>query len=447
MRRLITILSLFLFLVPLQALAAGNVTTFTLKNGMQAVVIEDHRAPVVMHMVWYRVGSADEQPGKSGIAHLLEHLMFKGTKRFGPGKFSAIVAANGGSENAFTNYDTTAYFQRVASERLGMVMEMEADRMRGLVLTDNDVKTERDVVLEERAMRVDNNPGALFTEQRRAAQYLNHHYGIPIIGWRQEVEKLAREDALAFYRKFYAPNNAILIVAGDVYPDEVRKLAEKYYGPIAPTPGLGPRNRPGEPPQLAERRLRFSDPRISQPYVIRTYLAPERNPGDQRQAAALTLLAELLGGSGLNSVLGQKLQLEQKVALNTSAFYGGVSLDKTTFGLLVVPAKGVSLGDAEKAMDKAVAQFLKEGVDRKKLASLKNQIRASQIYGRDSLSGLARKYGDALTAGLAVKDVQEWPDILQSITPQEIIDAAHKVFDRRRAVTGWVMKQDSEAVK
>lgn len=438
---------ILLIVLPLPLAAAENVTTFTLKNGMQGVVITDRRAPVVTHMVWYRVGAADEPPGKSGIAHLVEHLMFKGTRQFGPGEFSAIVSANGGSENAFTSLDYTGYFQRVAADRLELMMEMESDRMQGLILSEEDVATERDVVLEERNSRTENNPGALFGEQRQAALYLNHPYGIPIIGWKHEIEGLTRADALDFYRRYYAPNNAILVVAGDVDPEEVEALANRYYGRLKPAPGLKPRNRPSEPPQIAARRLEFADSRVSQPYVIRTYLAPERNPGDQKTAAALTLLAKLLGGSGLSSVMGQKLQLEQKKALHTSAFYDGLSLDKSGFGLVVVPVEGVSLAEAEELMDQVLADFMAEGVNAEHLARLKAQARASEIYARDSVQGLARRYGEALTSGLTVADVEAWPDIIQSVTADDIMAAAEMLFDKRRSVTGWLMRADKEATR
>ncbi len=282
---------------------AGEVTSFTLPNGLEAVVIEDHRAPVVVHMVWYRAGAADEKPGVSGVAHFLEHLMFKGTETLAPGEFSKTVEANGGSDNAFTSWDYTAYFQRVAADRLDLVMRMEADRMRGLILSEDDWKTEREVIIEERNQRTDSDPGAIFSEQKTAAQFLNHPYGTPVIGWRHEMEALTRQDALDWYRRYYAPNDAVLVVAGDVNPDEVKKLAETYYGPLEPTPDIGPRVRPQEPPQLAERQLSFADPRVSQPYVTRSYLAPERDPGNQKTAAALTILADLLGGSSQTSVL------------------------------------------------------------------------------------------------------------------------------------------------
>ncbi|MGB8623988.1 MAG: pitrilysin family protein [Paracoccaceae bacterium] len=428
------------------AARADDVTSFTLENGMKVVVIEDHRAPVVVHMVWYRIGAADEPPGHSGIAHFLEHLMFKGTDAYPAGKLSQIVEANGGSDNAFTTQDYTAYFQRVAADRLDLMMKMEADRMEGLTLSPEDVKTERDVILEERSQRTDNNPGALFSEQRGAAQYLNHPYGIPVIGWRAEMEKLSRKDALKFYHSYYAPNNATLVVAGDVKPDEVRELAEQYYGPLRPNESLEPRARPQEPPQLAERRLRFSDPRVAQPYVMRTYLAPERNTGDQKTAAALVYLSQLLGGDQATSLLGRKLQYETQTAVYSSAFYDATMMDKTTFGLVVIPADGVSLKQAEDAMDGVIADFMKTGVDQAKFNSLKMQMRASNIYARDDIQGLARKYGEALSIGLTVQDVQDWPEVLQQVTPDDVMAAAKQIFDRDDAVTGWLMRAPAQEV-
>jgi len=409
-------------------------------------VIEDHRAPVATHMVWYRVGAADEPAGVSGIAHFLEHLMFKGTETVAPGEFSATVAAQGGSDNAFTSWDYTAYFQRVAADRLDLMMRMEADRMRNLTLSEEDVATERQVILEERSQRTDSDPGALLGEQRMAAQYMNHPYAIPIIGWRHEMEQLDREDALAFYRTYYAPNNAILIVAGDVDPAEVRKMAETHYGPLAPSPDLQPRQRPSEPPQLAERRLTMADARVSQPYVIRSYLAPERNSGAQEKAAALTVLAELLGGSGNTSVFARALTFENPKATYVSAFYDGTSMDSATFGLIVVPVPGVTLDEAEAAMDATIAQFLKDGVDEAAFQRIKTQIRAAQIYGKDNVDGLARKYGEALAIGLTVEDIQSWPDVLQAVTPEDVMAAAAEVLDRRRAVTGHLVKAEENAL-
>lgn len=424
--------------------AAAEVTSFKLDNGLEVVVLEDHRAPVVVQMLWYRVGAADEPMGKSGIAHFLEHLLFKGTDNLQPGEFSATVSRNGGSDNAFTSWDYTAYFQRIAADRLDLMMQMESDRMRNLKMTDADVATERDVILEERGQRVDSDPAAIFSEQRRAAQYLNHPYGIPIIGWRQEMEQLNRDDAFGFYQKYYAPNNAILIVAGDVEPEAVRALAEKYYGPLAPTPDLPIRQRPQEPPQLSERRLTFTDARVAQPYVMRTYLAPERDSGDQVEAARLEMLAAVLGGNGATSVLGKKLQFDTQTAIYVSAFYGGTSYDDTTFGLVIMPTPGVSLTDAEQALDDAIAEFIEEGVDSEQFERIKMQLRASRIYSEDNIESLARRYGAGLTSGLTIADIDAWPDILQSVSRQDVIEAAKAIFDRNKAVTGWIMPADAE---
>ncbi|MGR3712688.1 MAG: M16 family metallopeptidase [Shimia sp.] len=425
----------------LPAQANDLVTDFTLDNGMQVVVVEDHRAPVVMHMVWYKAGSADEQPGVSGIAHFLEHLLFKSTDNLESGEFSSTVAANGGRDNAFTSYDMTAYHQRIASDRLELMMSMESDRMVNLRLQEDEVATEREVIIEERNQRVENSPSALFREQLNAAQYQNHRYGVPIIGWRHEMEALSLEDARAFYDTYYAPNNAILLVAGDVDPDEVKALAEQYYGVIPANPDLPERARTIEPPQISPRRLVYNDPRVAQPYVTRSYLAPERNPGDQETAAALTLLAEILGG-GQTSVLSQKLQFEERKVVYAASWYNGTSLDQTTFDLVAVPVPGVSIQEAEDAMDAVMAEFIETGVDEAQLERIKMQLRASQIYERDNVSSLANRYGRALTAGLEIADIQAWPDVLQAVTGDDIIAAAKQVFDKRRSVTGWLMGEE-----
>jgi len=425
----------------LAARAETPVTSFTLDNGMDVVVIEDHRQPVVTHMVWYRAGAADEPPGKSGIAHYLEHLMFKRTDELGPGDFSRIIAENGGRDNAFTSYDYPGYFQRIAADRLPLVMSMEADRMVDLELTPEDVGPELAVVLEERNQRTENNPGALFGEQRRAALYLNHPYANPIIGWKHEIEGLTRDDAMNWYNTHYAPNNAILIVAGDVEPDAVKALANEHYGVIPPG-DIPPRARPSEPPHLAERRMIYRDVRVRQPYVLRTYLAQERDAGAQEEAAALTILAEVLGGSGLTSVMGQTLQLEQKIAIASGAFYDGMGLDDSTFGIYVVPNAEVTLEDAEAAMDNVIAAFIAEGPSQEHLDRIKTQIRAATIFARDDQAGMAREYGEALTSGLTVADVQAWPDILSAVTADDVVAVAEKLFDRRRSVTGWLMGEE-----
>ncbi len=423
------------------------VTSFALDNGMQVVVVEDHRVPVVQHMVWYRAGSADEPIGQSGVAHFLEHLLFKGTDTLAPGELSATVAANGGRDNAFTSYDYTAYFQRVAADRLELMMQMESDRMVNLRLTPEDIETEREVILEERNQRTDNDPAALFREQMNAVQYLNHRYGQPIIGWRHEMEALDMDDALSFYSTYYAPNNAILVVSGDVDPDNVKALAQQYYGALPANAELpSQRLRTTEPPQTSERRVIFKDPRVAQPYVMRSYLAPERDTDAQEKAAALYLLAQLLGG-GSTSYLTNALQFDQQLAVYTAAYYQGVSLDDTTFTFLVVPAQDVTLQDAEDAMDRTIDAFLNDGIDDAQLERIKLQLRASEIYARDNVDRIANRYGRALTTGLTVQDVEAWPQILQSVTADEIIAVAREVLQPEVSVTGWLMRGEEEVTQ
>ncbi len=419
--------------LPVPAIAAPPVTTFTLDNGLEAVVVEDHRAPVVTHMVWYRVGSADEKLGKSGIAHFLEHLMFKGTDEIPDGAFSKIVAAEGGEDNAFTTYDYTAYFQRIADDRLGKVMEMEADRMRDLRLTEQNVETERDVIIEERNMRTDNSPDSLFSEQMRAAQFLNNHYGIPVIGWRQEMEKLSRTDALDWYQRYYAPDNAVLVVAGDVTPDEVKRLAEEHYGPLKPS-NNPPDARPQEPPQLAARQLEMSDPRVGQDYLMRTYLAPAYDPEKPEKSAALDLLAHILG-SGTGSRLAQSLQIDKGIAIDSGAWYSPDARNDTTFGVYGVPAEGHTLDEVEAGIDGELARMADKGPTEDELARAKRVTRASRIFAEDSQSGLARIYGAALAMGFSVDDVQNWTAVIDQVTAEQVRQAAQSL-NPRQSVTG-----------
>lgn len=437
-----TALLVLLVIAPFRGFADDEaVTTFELDNGMQVVVVEDHRAPVVQHMVWYRAGSADEPKGSSGVAHFLEHLLFKATDTLEDGELSATVARNGGRDNAFTSYDYTAYFQRVASDRLGLMMQMEADRMKNIRLTEENIRTERDVIIEERNQRTENDPGALFSEQVAAAQYLNHRYGVPIIGWMHEMQTLDMEDALEFYEIYYSPNNAVLVVTGDVTPEEVRALAEKHYGVIPANPDVPERVRTKEPPQIAERRLVYRDARVAQPYLRRSYLAPERDPGAQEKAAALVFLSEILGG-GATSFLTEELQFNAQIATFSASFYRPVALDDTTFNIIVAPRPGVSLQEAEEAMDAALDKFMATGVDPEQLERIKFQLRADQIYARDDVDRIGNRYGQALTSGLTVEDVKAWPDVLEAVTADDIMSVAREVLDKRASVTGWLMREE-----
>lgn len=421
------------------ASSGPDISHFKLANGMEVVVIPDRRVPVVTHMVWYKVGSADEQPGKSGIAHFLEHLMFKGTEKNPAGHFSKTLATIGGQENAFTSSDYTGYFQRVTSDRLKMVMEFEADRMTGLKLTDEAVLPERNVVLEEQNSRVANSPAAKLGEDLQAALYLNHPYGRPVIGWRHEIEKLDRKDAIEFYNRWYTPNNAVLIVAGDVNADEVKKLAEETYGKIKPRAEIGPRMRPQEPEQRTVRTVTFADPRVTQPSLQRSYLVPSAATAKPGESEALEVLSQILG-SGTNSRFYSKLVMEKPLAVSIGAWYQGSALDSTRFGIYGTPRADVTMKDLEDAMDSVIAEVADKGVSNDELERAKIKLVADVVYAQDSQATMARWYGAALTTGLTVENLKTWPDRVQKVTSDQVRDAAKAWLDKRRSVTGYLVK-------
>jgi zinc protease len=413
---------------------------FTLANGLHVVVIPDHRTPVVTQMIWYKVGSADETPGKSGLAHFLEHLMFKGTAKHPFGEFPQTVRKVGGEENAFTSYDYTGYFERVPREQLASMMEFEADRMTGLILKDENVLPERDVVLEEYNMSVANRPEAQLTEQIMAALYLNHPYGRPVIGWHQEIEKLDREDALAFYRRFYAPNNATLVIAGDVDASDVRPMAEQTFGRLAAQPAISARRlRPQEPTPVAPRTVTLSDARVEQPAMRRYYLVPSAATAAAGESPALDVLAQLMGG-GSNSYLYRALVLDRPLAISASAGYQGSSLDATQFVISVAPASGVEFAPIEQVVDGVIADLGQNAVRAEDLERVKTQLIAEAIYAQDNQATLARWYGTALTTGLSIDDVRSWPDRIRAVTAEQVRDAAQKWLDKKRSVTGYLIK-------
>lgn len=417
--------------------AVFNPASFMLSNGLQVVVISNHRAPIAIQMVWYRVGAADEAIGESGVAHFLEHLMFKGTKEIPSGEFSKIVAANGGQDNAFTSHDYTAYFQRVAKDRLELVMKLEADRMTNLVLTDTEVLPERDVVLEERRSRTGNNPGAQLYEHSRAALYMNHPYRLPVIGWKGEIEKLTTEAAIAFYRRYYAPNNAILIIAGDVTADEIRPLAEKYYGPIPRRP-LPLRVRAAEPEQRAARRVVLKSSRVRHPSWSRTYLAPSYTTATGAEAYALQVLAEILG-SNATSRLYRSLVIDQAVAASASAWYSADGLDSGEFGISGSPRIGIGIDVVETAFSVQIKRLLSGGVSADEVARAKRSLKADAIYARDSLSAGPNIFGRALTSGRTIEDVENWPERIGAVTPANVDAAAKVVFRDNRSVTSILL--------
>ena len=417
---------------PLQA-RVFEPESFTLDNGLQVVVVTNRRAPIVNHMVWYKVGAADEEPGKSGLAHFVEHLLFKGTKNAGPGEFSDLIARNGGRENAFTSYDYTGYFQTIASDRLELMMKYEADRMANLVLTDEVVLPEREVILEERRSRVDNEPGAQLSELARAALFMNHPYRTSIIGWEHEMRQLTTEDALAFYRRWYAPNNAVVVISGDVSLEEVRPLAEKHYGALERR-AVPERLRPQEPAQLAPRRVVLKSPRVRQPSFSISYLAPSYNRGEEGEAYALEVLSEILGG-GTVSRLYLSLVVEQGLAASAGSSFGGDDLDLSTFTFYGSPRPGTDLALVEAALRKEIDKLLKDGVTAEEVAEAKERLQSAAVFARDSVSTPSRVLGAALVVGQTIEDVEAWPERIGAVTAEQINAVARAVFDERRSVT------------
>ncbi len=418
-----------------------NPEVFTLANGMQVVVIPNHRIPAVTHMVWYKIGAADEAAGKSGIAHFLEHLMFKGTENAPGGTFSELVARNGGRENAFTTQDATGYYQSVAVDRLEVMMRLEADRMINLAITEEEVETERGVVLEERRARIDNDPEELLEEQVRAALYLNHPYGRPIIGWEHEIENLSAADARDFYRRYYAPNNAILVVAGDITAAQLRPLAEKYYG-VIPAREIPPRIRPQEPVQYAHRRVVLTSAQVRQPAWSRRFLAPSYTAGVSEHAYALEVLAELLGG-GTTSRLYRALVVERKLATVAGAIYSPDRLDLSSFVLYGRPRPDTDVAELEAAMEAEIARLIEHGVGTEEVERAKKRLQAEAVYARDSLQAGARILGRALAVGRTVEDVEAWPERIAAVTVDQVNAAARAVLRADHAVTGVLLPEES----
>jgi zinc protease len=438
-RLLPVVIALVAAAAPARALDV-EVSSFTLGNGMQVVVIPDRRAPVVTHMVWYRVGAADEPQGKAGIAHFLEHLMFKGTPKHPDGAFSRIIRANGGEENAFTTQDYTAYYQRVMKERLPLVMELEADRMQNLVLTDENVLPERAVVQEERRERTENEPGGLLAEQLDAALFTAHPYGKPVIGWMSEVAELTRQDALDFYARHYEPANAILIVAGDVTPDDVKTLAERYYGSLKNKRPMAERRRTAEPEPNAERRVTMRDARASSPTWQRQYLTSAARHLPQREELAMSLLADILGG-GNQSRLYQTLTVEKKIAAYAGAWFSADVLDYGTFGLYAAPNAGIALEDVEKGVDAVLADLVAKGVTPEELEQSRNSVIAGATYLLDSQEALARIFGTALATGQSIADIMNWERDLAQVTVEDVNTAARAALDARASVTGILLPE------
>ena len=410
--------------------------TFTLDNGLQVVVVTNHRVPVVTQMIWYKVGAADEPEGKSGIAHFFEHLMFKGTKHLAPGEFSRTVARNGGKDNAFTTSDYTAYYETVAKDRLGIVMRMEADRMTNLLLTSDQIEPERKVILEERRMRVDNDPASVLSEQVGATLFMNYPYRIPVIGWEHEIRGLTPADLERFYRQWYVPNNAILVLAGDVTAAEVRPLVEKYYGPIPRGPEKA-RVRPQEPPQHAARSVVLRDEKVRQPNWSRYYLAPSYGTDRGETPFALEVAADALGGP--TGMLYRELVVDTKRAVSAGAYYSPNGIGPARLVIYATPSPGVSVDELGHDVDALLERVVDKGLGEDAIARAKTGLIAEAVYARDSLAAGARVLGAALATGRSIDDVETWPDRIEAVTKAEVDSALSGVLDPDQSVTAQLL--------
>ncbi|KCZ64256.1 hypothetical protein L53_07055 [Hyphomonas sp. L-53-1-40] len=414
--------------------SAWTPTVFNLDNGMEVVVVPDHRAPVVTHMVWYKVGAVDEAEGKSGIAHLFEHVMFKETDDLAPGEFDSIVSRNGGVSNAFTSWDYTAYFERVAKDQLGTMMALEAERMTDLVINDDPdgpFISERDVVKEERRQRIDNNPGVILQEMVLSELWKGHPYEITIIGNMDEVAALTPADGLAFYKEYYSPENAILVVAGDVTPEEVRVLAEEHYGAIAPTgTAHGVRKWAPVAPLTDTKELVYSDPKVRQPSWSRYYSGTSETR-DRELSYALDVGLEVLGG-GMTSRLYQSLVEDQKIAINASTYAWTTLHDEGPAIITASPAPGVTLDALETAIMAELEKVLEEGFTDAEVERARNSLAAQAIYARDSQSNMANTFGSTLALGGSIEDVLDYPDAMRAITTEQAIAAVREIFGTDR---------------
>lgn len=421
-----------------------NAKSFTLDNGLQVVLVENHRAPILTHMIWYKVGGADDPPGKSGLAHMFEHLMFKGTENMGPGEFSKRVRAMGGEDNAFTSYDYTAYFQTIASKHLETVMEMEAERMRHLTMPPQEFASEQKVVMEERRQRTENDPRARFFEQLDYTLFPHHPYGIPLIGWMSEIENLTRKDARQFYNRWYAPNNAVLIVSGDVTLEKLQALAEQYYGPLKLNPSLHQsRQRPELADFQGDTRSIYTHPRVKQPLVVRLIRIPSASH-DKKVALALQILEKILAG-GPTTRLYQSLVVKQKLASSAGLTVRTDAYNRGKASFYASPRPGISPEQVESALLEEIRLLIKNGVTPDEVRQAKDQLQAEAVFARDSVSGPAMIIGRAVTTGSSLQDVETWPQRIEAITQEQIEQAARQWLDPDKTgnltITGYLLPE------
>lgn len=412
--------------VPVQPPKIFDAQTFELDNGMRVVLVENHKIPVVTHMVWYKVGASDEPHGKSGIAHFFEHLMFKGTQAIAPGDFSKTVRNLGGNDNAFTSQDYTAYFQSVPSQHLGKMMEMEADRMNNLAVPEEEFLSERDVIIEERNQRTDTNPSAQFSERLNAAQFPNHPYGIPVIGWKHEIAALDYQTAMDFYARWYAPNNAIAVISGDVTLQQLKTLAEQTYGKL-PSENVPARQMTQMPPLRGQGTFVMQDEKVRQPIWVRSFIAPSTST-DYNASLALQVFEQIMSG-GASSRLYQSLVVEQKLASSAGLGYSSTALSHGDLSLQIVPLPNVRMDQIERAVEAELRKIITDGIPEKELLGAVDKMVDSSIYARDSIAGPAMIIGSALASDVPIERVEHWTQDLKTVTDDQIVKLVIDLFN------------------
>ncbi len=414
-------------LLQISSVAQAEVYEKTLGNGLKVIVKEDHRAPVLVQQVWYHTGSMDEKTGTTGVAHVLEHMMFKGTRKVPAGQFSKIIAAAGGRENAFTSYDHTAYFQQLHKSKLALAMELESDRMHNLQMAEKEFNKEIKVVMEERRWRTDDDPHSLMYEKLMATAFSEHPYHHPVIGWMIDIQNMTAADALNWYKSWYAPNNATLVIAGDVKASEVFALAQRYYGGI-PAVKLPQRKAVGEAAQLGIQRIVVKAP-AELPYLIMAYHAPTlRDAEKDWKPYALEMLAGVLDGNS-SARLNKALVRDQQVAMDVGTGYDSVARGPGMFVLEGTPREGKSVGDVESAIREQLALLVRDGVNADELQRVKAQVMAGEVYKRDSVFYQAMQIGQMESDGLSYKDIPVMLQKLQAVTAQQVQDVAREIFN------------------
>ncbi len=421
-----TILAFLLLTLSAAALSDQHIEEFKLSNGLKVVVQEDHRSPVVVSQVWYRAGSIDEFNGTTGVAHVLEHMMFKGTKKVPAGQFSRIVAAAGGKENAFTSHDYTVYFQQLEKSHLGLALKLEADRMANLQLTREEYAKEIQVVMEERRWRTEDKPQAQVGEQLMAVAYQAHPYGRPVIGWMNDLEHMTVEDARVWYKTWYAPNNATLVIVGDVDPKQVFKLAQQYFGPLKPHK-LPVRKPQTEPEQKGERSVTVKAP-AKLPYLIMGYPAPSLRKVDDWEPYALEILAGVLDGNAA-SRLNRDLVRRDRLAVDIDAGYDMLNRGPAMFEFDGTPSEGSTVADLENAIRGEIENLKQNGVTEDELTRVKAQVIAADVYKRDSMFYQAMLIGQLESVGLSWRALEEYPKRLQAVTADQVLAVARKYLD------------------